>query len=74
MTASLTRFLRRREVSRATGLSKSTIYAMIAAGKFPGPVPLGEGRNSPVGWPENEVAAWQQDRMKRREGAPHQEA
>jgi prophage regulatory protein len=47
--------LRRPEVERRTGLSRSTIYALIAARKFPKPVQLGPRA---VGWLEDEVAAW----------------
>jgi prophage regulatory protein len=61
------RFLRLRTVEAVTGLAKTTIYARIAEGKFPAPVPLGEGRNSPVGWPEDEIAAWQAQRLAKRD-------
>ena len=49
------RIIRRLEVERRTGISRSTIYAEMAAGKFPKPVPLGPGS---VGWLEDEVEAW----------------
>lgn len=39
--------LRRSEVERATGLSRSTIYARIGDGTFPPPVALGPRA---VGW------------------------
>jgi prophage regulatory protein len=64
----LNRFLRIREVENVTGLRKSAIYVYIAKGKFPRPVPLGEDRNSPVGWPDYEIAAWQAERLARRDG------
>ena len=32
--------LRRPEVERLTGLRRSSLYALIAAGKFPNPIPL----------------------------------
>jgi prophage regulatory protein len=67
MPNSLRRFLRLRTVEAVTGLAKTTIYARIAEGKFPAPVPLGEGRNSPVGWPEDEIAAWQAERLAKRD-------
>ncbi|MPZ39179.1 MAG: AlpA family phage regulatory protein [Rhizobiales bacterium] len=60
----LQRILRRSEVERATGLKRSAIYANIAAGRFPKPVPLGE---KAVGWLESEIAAWQQDRVLQRD-------
>ena len=37
------------------GLSRSTIYAWIAAGRFPRQVALGAGS---VGWREAEIDAW----------------
>jgi prophage regulatory protein len=65
----LRRFLRLHAVEDVTGIKRSNIYNRIARGTFPKPVPLGEGRNSPVGWPEDEIAAWQEDRVKRRDAA-----
>lgn len=50
-----TRLLRRREVEARTGLSRSSIYARMAAGTFPLAVDLG-GRA--VAWMENEVEGW----------------
>ncbi len=47
--------LRRKEVEKRTGLSRSTLYAMIAEGKFPKPVKLGKRA---VGWREADIAAW----------------
>ena len=65
----LRRFLRLRQVEDATGKRKSSIYADIAKGTFPAPVPPGEGRNSPVGWPDDEIAAWQAARIAKRDAA-----
>jgi len=48
--------LRRKEVESRTGLSRSTIYARIAAGEFPAPINLGSERA--VGWLEAEVNQW----------------
>jgi prophage regulatory protein len=50
--------LRRKQVESRTGLSRSTIYARIAAGLFPSPIDLGGGRA--VGWIEAEIDAWVQ--------------
>ena len=47
--------LRRPAVEAATGLSRSTLYEMIANGRFPKPVRLGARA---VGWRESEIAAW----------------
>ena len=50
------RLLLRAEVQRRTGLSRSSIYARIAAGTFPAP------RREPgarvVRWLESEIDAW----------------
>ena len=53
------RILRKEEVLRACGISKSTPYPMIPQGKFPRPVRLGQRS---VGWKESEVEAWLQSR------------
>ena len=47
--------LRRREVCKRTGLSRSTVYARIHSGDFPASISLG---GSAVGWLESEVSAW----------------
>lgn len=49
------RMLRRPEVESRTGLSRSTIYAMMTEGTFPKPVRLGKRA---VGWPESVIAEW----------------
>lgn len=53
--------LRRKQVQVRTGLSRSTIYARIAAGTFPKPIDLGGGRA--VGWIEAEIESWLQTRI-----------
>jgi prophage regulatory protein len=47
--------LRRKQVEARTGLSRSTLYAYIAAGNFPPPYALGARA---VGWRESDVEAW----------------
>ena len=47
--------LRRPAVEARTGLSRSTIYAMMARGEFPQPVRIGVRA---VGWKETDVAGW----------------
>ena len=44
--------LTRREVERLTGLSCSTIYRLMRAGKFPEPIRVGPRA---VRWPQSEV-------------------
>ena len=53
--------LRRKQVESRTGLSRSTIYARIAAGTFPAPIDLGGGRA--VGWIAAEIDEWIQTRI-----------
>ena len=55
-----TRFLRLPEVLERTGLSRSTIYLRLGAGRFPRPVPLGARA---VGWIEAEVDEWVRERI-----------
>lgn len=47
--------LRRPAVEALTGLSRSSIYAMMDTGNFPRPVRIGKRA---VAWPENAVNAW----------------
>jgi prophage regulatory protein len=57
--------LRRPDVERATGLTRSSIYERMATGTFPKPIRLGEGRA--VGWLQSEIIAWQQKRKAERD-------
>jgi prophage regulatory protein len=52
--------LRRKQVEKRTGLSRSTIYLRIQEGTFPRPINLGVRA---VGWLENEIEAWLAARM-----------
>ncbi len=47
--------LRRPQVERRTGLSRSTLYQYIQDGRFPKPLQLGPRA---VGWLESEVSEW----------------
>ena len=58
------KILRRREVEARTGLSRSTIYNMMADGSFPRPLKLGARA---VGWPESEIVAWFEARKAERD-------
>jgi prophage regulatory protein len=53
------RFLRLQEVIETTGLSRTTIYRMIAKGGFPPPIKLSERA---VGWKDSDVFAWMDER------------
>jgi prophage regulatory protein len=54
--------LRRPAVEARTGLSRSTLYAMMARGEFPQPVRLGLRA---VGWRESDVTEWLESRQSR---------
>lgn len=60
----LERHYRRRDVEIATGLSRSSIYAMMGRGEFPHPVRIA-GRA--VAWPESVITKWLGDRPSARE-------
>jgi prophage regulatory protein len=53
-------FLRLPEVKTATGLSKSSLYALIRANSFPAPVQLGPRT---VAWVKAEVKQWADERV-----------
>jgi prophage regulatory protein len=55
----MNRHLRRPAVEAATGLSRSSIYAMMDSGEFPRPIRIGRRA---VAWPESAVLAWLADR------------
>lgn len=52
--------LRRKEVERRVGLSRSTIYLRVARGEFPSPISLGVRA---VGRPSDAIDAWIADRI-----------
>ncbi|MDH6150490.1 MULTISPECIES: AlpA family phage regulatory protein [Paraburkholderia] len=47
--------MRRKQVERETGLSRSTIYQRIKDGTFPSPVPLGPPGSRSVGWRAGDI-------------------
>lgn len=55
------RFLRLKEVIKRTGLSRSSIYLMIANRRFPQQISLSGNRS--VAWVEAEVDEWMQERI-----------
>jgi prophage regulatory protein len=60
----LRKILRLPQVEEATGESRSTIYKRISEGEFPKPVKLGA---KSVGWVEDEIAAYNEARIARRD-------
>jgi predicted DNA-binding transcriptional regulator AlpA len=69
----LHRIIRRRDLPQFVGLQRTQIDALIASGEFPQPIPLSDSGRA-VGWLWDEVAAWQRDRLARRESQPRQTA
>jgi prophage regulatory protein len=53
--------LRCREVMRRTGLSRATIYRLMARGQFPCQVRISDAA---VGWSEAEVEEWVRSRQR----------
>lgn len=49
------KFLRRTSVQEMTGLSRSTLYDLMAKGTFPRPIPVG---TKAVRWVDTEIHAW----------------
>lgn len=49
------KILRRKQVEELTGLSRSTIYALMAEDDFPKPIQLGPRS---VGWLESDLTDW----------------
>lgn len=46
-----------KEVVRVTGISRSTIYRLLAAKRFPRPLKISPRR---VGWPSGDLTQWLQ--------------
>jgi prophage regulatory protein len=56
---------RRPQLTAVTGLSVPYINELVAAGKFPKPIKLGEKAS---GWLECDILSWQQARIAARDG------
>jgi prophage regulatory protein len=56
------------KVMEVTGLSRTTIFELIAAGRFPRPVQVIAG-GRPVAWVSHEVGCWVTERVKARDAA-----
>ncbi|MCL1916063.1 MAG: AlpA family transcriptional regulator [Desulfovibrionaceae bacterium] len=54
------RFIRRKEVEALTGLSRSSIYAMMSNGNFPKPLKLS---TRAVGWTSHDLEAWMESKI-----------
>ena len=55
------KFIRRDKVQRITGLSRSSIYAMVADGTFPKQIKIGRRA---VAWVEADIDDWMLSRVK----------
>ena len=53
------RLMRRREVERIAGLSRSSIYRLMQEGEFPKPVRVGP---TAVRWRASDITAWLESR------------
>ena len=51
--------LSKKQVTARTGLSATTIWRQVRAGKFPNPRQLTPNR---IGWSEHEVQQWEESR------------
>lgn len=60
MESTVSKLLRRPEVQARTGLARSTIYKLIAAGDFPEPIKL---TTKAVAWPQADIDAWINSRI-----------
>ena len=58
--------LRMAEVKKRIGLSRSTIYRLVAANQFPRPIRLGLRS---TGWLMREIGIWEDSRIQERDGA-----
>lgn len=65
------RFMRQKEVSALTGMSRTALYQAMYRGEFPEFIKL---NSKSVAWVESEVKAWMKDRMTRFRGPKLSEA
>ena len=56
------RFIRAKEVTDITGISKSYVYQLTKEGRFPKSISPVPGGNT-VAWVASEVEAWMQERI-----------
>ena len=56
------RILRTPEVVETTGLSKTTIWRRVRGRDFPAPVKLGSLATRSIGWRQEEIKRWIEDR------------
>lgn len=61
MAQDLDRLLHHRQVQRRAGISRSSIYRLMALGRFPAPIRIGLRA---VRWSENEIENWISSRQR----------
>jgi prophage regulatory protein len=69
VAAHIDTFLRLDAVKTATGLSRSTIYDLMAVDRFPRPVKPGGANAKAVAWLGSEISAWQRQKVAERDAA-----
>jgi prophage regulatory protein len=57
VTTSKTRILRMRDLAEKVGLRPSTVYELVAKGRFPAPFKIVQGGRA-AGWLESEIDNW----------------
>lgn len=62
-------FLRRKQVEKRTGLSRSSIYLAMSRGDFPKNVQIGA---KVVVWVDSEITRWMQDKIDKRPQSENQ--
>lgn len=60
----VTPLLRRPEVQSLTSLSRSSLFALVAAGRFPRPVRVSSRR---VAWLQTDIEAWLAEKVSARD-------
>jgi prophage regulatory protein len=58
----LQRFIRWDELPKFMGIKRSAIQGLMARGEFPKPIKLLQSGYA-VGWPEDDIIAWQQTQI-----------
>ncbi len=52
------RLIRLRDLLPRIGLKRTSVYKLVAQGKFPQPVKLTDGPRGPVAWKLSDIEAW----------------
>jgi prophage regulatory protein len=63
------RILRKPDVLKKVGVSKTQLQTLIDTGEFPGTIKLGGPNARAIGWIESEVDAWIDQKIAERDAA-----